>query len=271
MKFMGLSFHAARAKANIQGTGFNRLFNLRTTIAPVVAPSHSWEEKARAFIASSHQRLLIDKTALQLLEKRGLSIETIHKNQLGWNPEQRFTRRSEWGLEETEKKKWICLPKGIVIPLFQEGSIRKIKIRKADWTEDDQYGKYFEVPGSSNGMPIFGNLSNPIAVIVEAEFDAMLLTQQAGDLCTFLSLGGAQKKPDAITHKWLQERDLILYGLDFDDAGKKEYTHWRATYPKVKAWPVPKEKSPGDFFTAGGDLRKWIEAGIRNYTTKKRK
>jgi len=264
MKFLGLSFQAARAKANIQSSRFHSHFDLMPTTAPVTLTSRSWEEKAKAFIASSHQRLIIDTLSMQLLKKRGLSIETIQKNQLGWNPVQTFTKRSEWGLKETEKKQWLCLPIGIVIPIFQEGNIQKLKIRKSEWKEEDPFGKYYEVPGSSNRMPIFGTPSHPIAIIIESEFDAMLLTQQAEDLCICLALGGAQKRPDAITHKWLQERKLILFALDFDDAGKKEYTHWKAAYPTVKAWPTPREKSPGDYFATGGDLRKWIDAGIRN-------
>ena len=34
-----------------------------------------------------------------------------------------------------------------------------------------------------------------IVVIVEAELDAMLIIQEAGDLCACIALGGAQKRP----------------------------------------------------------------------------
>jgi hypothetical protein len=201
--------------------------------------------------------------AMEPILQRGLSLDSIKKNQLGWNPIQAFYRRADWGLEEKEDRQWVCLPAGIVIPLFEGKDIRKLKIRKSGWKEGDFYGKYYEVPGSSNMLPIFGNLSSEAAVIVEAEFDAMLVIQEAGDLCACVALGGAQKRPSHSLHQWLLNRKLILFALDFDEAGKGEYSYWQRHYPNHEPWPVPEEKSPGDYFSNGGSLRKWILSGLQ--------
>jgi hypothetical protein len=151
----------------------------------------------------------------------------------------------------------------MVIPTFEGSNIRKLKIRKSAWSEEDCYGKYYEVPGSSNMLPIFGSLSSNTAVIVEAEFDAMLVVQEAGDLCACVALGGAQKRPTHSLKKWLLGRELILFALDFDEAGKKEYSYWQQFYPNLEPWPVPDKKSPADYFKAGGKIRDWISSGIR--------
>lgn len=261
--FQRLSFHAACIKVQKEHT--NAEFQYRAHLAgpaPIRPPSHSWENKAQIFTENSLQRLLIDKTSIELLFQRGLSFDTIKKNQLGWNPVKTFYQRADWGFEETEKHKWICLPAGIVIPIFEGNDIRKLKIRKFEWKEADFYGKYYEVPGSSNMVPIFGNRSCEIAVIVEAEFDAMLVIQEVGDLCACVALGGAQKKPDSSLSQWLRQRKSIIFALDFDEAGKKEYLYWQKSYPNLKPWPVPEEKSPGDYYRMGGNIRDWIVAGI---------
>jgi len=232
---------------------------------PLQLPSHSWEKKAVIFLEQSHKYLLSDKTAMELVLERGLSIDTIQKNQLGWNPSKIYHKLTDWGLEETEERKWLCLPKGIVIPMFESNSIRKLKIRKSKWQEEDFYGKYYEVPGSSNMLPIFGIHSKETVVITEAEFDAMLVVQEAGDLCNCIALGGAQKKPNLVLHEWLLTKKLILFALDFDDAGKKAYTYWKKSYPNLEPWPVPEEKSPGDYHVKKGDIREWVESGMKIY------
>ncbi|MGE0631266.1 MAG: primase-helicase zinc-binding domain-containing protein [Parachlamydiales bacterium] len=227
-------------------------------------PSRSWEDIALEFIESSMQRLLLDEEAMELILQRGLSLDTIRGNHLGWNPVKAFYRRSDWGIEETEERKWVCLPAGIVIPIFEGSAIRKLKIRKSEWKEGDFYGKYYEVPGSSNIIPTFGVPSRDVVVVVEAEFDAMLVTQEAGDLCACVALGGAQKRPHSSLHQLLMSRKLILFALDFDEAGKKEYSYWQQFYPNLEPWPVPEGKSPGDYFQAGGKIRDWVSAGIFN-------
>ncbi len=262
--FQKLSFRDAYAKAkkDLPGSSFQS-WNQPPAPSPIHLPSCSWQDKARAFIESSHQRLLVDKTSMELIMKRGLSVDTIKKNQLGWNPVKMFHRRADWGLEERGKRKWLCLPPGIVIPLFENDTIRKLKIRKSEWKEGNFYGKYYEVPGSSNMLPIFGMRSKEIVVIVEAELDAMLIIQEAGNLCACIALGGAQKRPCPLLREWMLKRKLILFALDFDEAGKKEYPYWQQSYSNLEPWPVPEAKSPGDYFAKGGNLKTWISSGLK--------
>lgn len=192
----------------------------------------------------------------------------MNKFQLGWNPVHSYDSREKWGLDKKVvdgKEKKLSLPKGIIIPSFAGKIPCKIKIRRSEWKNEDPFGKYYEVPGSSNQIPSFGDLSHSIVVLLESELDSILTVQEAGDLCCCLALGGAQKKPDGTTHQWLQTKKCIFFALDFDGAGKKEFIFWKSHYPNLKAWPIPREKSPGDAYQAGVDLRQWIASGLQYY------
>ena len=98
---------------------------------------------------------------------------------------------------------------------------------------------------------LFGYESHLPIVLVESEFDAMLIQQEASDLCNSIALGGAGKRADSVTHEILKSAPLILFALDFDEAGKKQYGFWRQSYLNLRAWPVPTTKSPGDAFKNG--------------------
>src|SRR5579862_9278094 len=94
--FMGMSFQEACLRVGSK--------TVKTSVdrkpAPVSFPSQSWEEKGRKFVESSHQRLLIDPIGLNSLKIRGLTLETIQRYSLGWNPITSFPDREEWGLEK---------------------------------------------------------------------------------------------------------------------------------------------------------------------------
>jgi hypothetical protein len=82
--------------------------------------------------------------------------------------------------------------------------------------------------------------------------------QEAEHLCCCIALGGAQKRPDALLHQWLQHRKAVIFALDSDEAGKKEYSYWHSIYANLSAWPVPVGKSPAEAWKLGVDLKQWI-------------
>lgn len=239
-------------------------------------PSDLWLQKSLAFTLWCNEQLLRSPDDLSRLYERGLSIETIEKFHLGLcrDPLRKisigfFRDRPLWGLEQEfnksgkEKKLW--LPYGIVIPYYAEGLVVKLKIRRLDWHPNDPWPKYVEVSGSMQQPVWFGQNDQLPVIIVEAEFDAILIQQEAGELCSCLALGGATKKPDAATDLNLRKSPLLLFALDFDEAGKNEFLYWRETYPHHRAWPIPKTKSPGDAFKEGVNIRQWIFDGISQY------
>lgn len=267
-EFLGMTFKEAVNQVSESGSVSRNLSFKSIHTEPARLPTASWQKKAEEFCETSHQRLLIDPQAVRFLKtKYGLTLETIHNYRIGWNPEKRFQHRSEWGLDEPQKK--LCLPRGPVISDLLEGGVSKLKIRDLDWIEEDPYGKYKQIPGSSNRTSVIGLRTNQIALVVESEFDGMLLVQEIGEFCTCVALGGATKKPDSETINWLKKRGLILYSLDCDKAGREQYEYWRSHFSNLRAWQAETRKSPADSFILDGiDLKKWFYAGIRYWGEK---
>ena len=204
-------------------------------------------------------------------------MDTIEKFHLGLCkdpnseiPKGFLRQRQSWGLENKYHKngkiKQLWLPYGIVIPCYSDHMrVIKLKTRRLDWHPEDNFPKYFEITGSMQQPAVYGSIEDKPTVIVEAEFDAMLIQQEAGDICGAIALGGAKKRPDLATHQRLKKSPLLLYALDFDEAGKEQFIYWRNTYSQLRAWPVPKEKSPGDAFKIGINIRQWIIDGLLEY------
>lgn len=266
-EFMGMSFTEAckkigRSSSSINGTSLK--FN-REKFAPVLlrTPVDLWQQKALEFVLRSHENLCKDPSLINFDKNRGINLKAIQEFALGLNNEDTFQLRSDWGLPSNESgSKLICLPKGIVIPCFREGSIVRVKVRRSNWKEREQFPKYQIVSGGTTCPSIYGSIDKPF-ILIEAELDAVLIQQIAGDLCTCIALGGVSNKPDSLIHEMLGKANKILFSLDFDDAGKKHFKFWKNTYSQLKAWPTPKGKSPGDAFLLGVDLRKWIIAGLK--------
>lgn len=268
--FMDLDFKSACIKLGLEKKRINTDFHQSSpkfTPRPAVKPQEYWQSKAAEFVFTSHQYLLNTPYAMTLLGDRGFTVESMKKYSMGWNPENLFLPFPKWGLpiaysqEGKEKKLW--LPNGLVIPTFSNRRITKLKIRRDAWKEGDKLPKYAEIPGSMKAPAIYGNIELKVIVLVEAEFDAMLIQQFASDLVCSIAIGGAGKKPDIDTDRFLRSAKVILYSLDFDDAGRKAFQFWKDTYSNLKAWPAPKGKSPESSLKEGVDLRKWIESGIK--------
>ena len=139
----------------------------------------------------------------------------------------------------------------------------KIKIRRSNWREDDTFPKYVEVSGSRHCPSVYGDISKPV-VIVESEFDAILILQEAIHLVCSVALGGVSKKPDADLHALLEKAPLILLALDFDEAGKTRYRFWMELYSHLHPWPAAYSKSPGDdaALTSPASLLEWVKVGL---------
>jgi len=215
-------------------------------------PDNIWKSRAMDRIALSVLRLQSDagsKTRDYLTGKRGLTPETIDRSHLGYNPADIHDDPENWNLER-EKSVWI--PAGLVIPYRFE----RLRIRTglAD-------RRYVVVSGGSTAPMILSG--NPETyIITESELDGLLLHQEAADLVTVIALGSATAKPDPETFHALKRARLILFNMDYDDAGKAAARLWMQTFRTVKPWPTPTEKDPGDYHAAGGNIRAWIAAGL---------
>jgi hypothetical protein len=266
--FHNLSFLEACKKANITPNPRSeisiptpRSFNFTKT----TMPTHHWHEKASDFLRTSKENLFKNLAMVGHLQQRGFSLESIKKFHLGWNPKVSW---EYWQEENLEKKTF--LPEGIVIPSYVQNQLVKIKIRRNKWHPNDSCPKYVEISGSSPAPSIFGSSQNLPAIILESELDAMLVQQEAENLCLSIALGGATKKPDDILDSLLLKSPLILFSLDYDESGIMAFKWWKNQYKHLIIWVSPFEKSIGDAFKNGLDIKSWIHLGIQQYESFKK-
>jgi DNA primase len=166
-----------------------------------------------------------------LMEYRHLSLETIEKHQLGWV-----------GCLEipTEDGKSYQVS-GIVIPYFDDhGELVQAQIRKVPPSPP----KYVEVFTTEKFQcypnPAHIMIGKPL-IVVEGEFDCLLLQQILGDLVSVITFGSVTR----IRQPW-KLREMLLapvwsVALDNDKAGKKAAAKWppraiRVKPPGYKDW-----------------------------------
>ena len=114
--------------------------------------------------------------------------------------------------------------------------------------------------------PIIINPSATLPILIlESELDALLVQQEAINLCSTIVLGGATKKPNAYIHSYLLKSPLILFSLDYDETGIKAFKWWKKQYKNLHIWPTLFEKSEGDAFIKGLDIKEWISLAINKY------
>jgi len=238
------------------------------------APTDLWQGRARRLVEESENWLFQPSTFGQkmlgwLKECRGLSEETIKKFRLGLVPIDRWEGHEQWGLEPVFKDdgtpKKIRIPLGLTIPLCQDGKIYRIRIRRPKFAlRSERDPRYYLLRGSDTRALVLGR-DREIHVLLESELDAILLSQQAGDLVGVIALGNAQARPDQDAMAALGNCKLILVALDSDNAGAKEaWQWWTKHFSTARLWP-PIAKDPGEMFQHGVNLQTWIEAGIDHY------
>lgn len=271
--FLGLTYVESCSKLKLSVKPLQKHFVVDLTksqkrFTESAMPSSIWQIRASAFVSWCHNTLWNYPQALELLKSRGFKEESIIFWKLGYCPQAFFRERYLWGLPEKQNSdgnlRRLWLPQGIVIPSFFEGNVIKIKIRRSEESlpPHQKFSKYILLSGSCDSPTIYGKPSKKI-VIVESEFDAMLLQDILGDLCCVIALGGAQKRPDSKLHQLLNQAFRILLCLDFDEGGVKANYYWKSLYPQLRIWPVPKGKSPGDALKLGVDLKRWVEEGFK--------
>ncbi len=275
MTFEGLSFPAACARLGREletapRSGVVRIPSKKNprgrsykAPAPRPDPGVLWRKKAEDLVSWSHDCLMKAPDRLSWLEDRGILADTVEKYRLGWNPgkdgKDLFRPRESWGLatelkEGRKKKLW--LPIGLVIPMIDRGRVRRIRIRRP---EGDP--RYYVLPGSQMGLMITRRDARAY-MVVEAELDAMLVDQCAGDWLGVVGLGSASAKPDAELFGILRKARVVLVSTDRDKAGENAVKWWADHIKHSKRWPVGAGKDPGEAYQAGRDIRIWAVAGL---------
>lgn len=242
---------------------------------PERLPSEMWRRRAATFLAECGAALDTE-AARDTLRGRSLAFDFARRHGLGWNPADRYETPEAWGLEPWLNDKGnqgkIYLPAGLVVPTFRKTGSVAVKIRRRNWQPGDAWPKYQAIKGGGNGALILGKSGLPV-VLVESELDALLIAQEASDLCAVMALGSASNRPHVAAADFLKSSPAILVALDFDKpdakgqrAGARAWLWWKEHFQQARRWPPAIEKDPLEMHKAGVPVRVWIEAGFSERT-----
>jgi CHC2 zinc finger/Toprim-like len=180
-----------------------------------------------------------------LTRPRGLSLATIRAARLGWTP----------GVRLATKDGRSYSARGIVIPWFDGDRLSLVKIRQPKGDRPKYVEGYRHRPtlypdrrAIRPGRPL---------VIVEGEFDALLLGQELDDIAAVVTLGGTgSTKPEpGILGSMLAAAPWFI-ATDDDDAGEKAAARWDGTRAERVRPPEP-HKDWTEARQRGIGLRQW--------------
>jgi len=197
-----------------------------------------------------------------LLDKRGLSEETIRKAELGLHPRERYDPYKKWGFEEPDT---LWLPRGIVIPWTFSKKYWRVSIRRPPGDVRDEKApdrKYHMVKGSSGKVlytPDDINVDDDV-VLVEGVFDALTINQEV-DSVKAVATGSTS---GARASKWrvlLSICGNVLVAFDSGQAGEDASEYWTDALPNAVRWR-PHDHDVSDLHLSGGNLQDWVERGL---------
>lgn len=221
-------------------------------------PNESWQARARLYIDHWEKMLWSERgrDARLYLNGRGLNEETLHSFHIGYNPAHFSEGMHLWGLTPKIPSDRVFLSAGVIIPWIIDGVLWKVNNRRFE-----QDPKYLQIRGSQPSLFGAENMAGkPTAFLVEGEFDAMLLYQEAGDLVDVGTFGSASIRE--INYRWisrlLSSQRIFIVG-DSDKAGREFVSALSGFSHRFCCVQVPKGKDVTEYWQAGEDLREWIK------------
>jgi len=191
--------------------------------------SHFYVQKCQAYLWNE-----INQAALDYLRQRGLKDETIEQAQLGYDPGRQIITIPWYIKDELWRLGTKSLAEGGKAPLFAGF---KQGLYNADRLTPEQ----------------------PV-LLLEGEFDALIVQQEVGDLVVAVATGGVTLGRQI---KWvgrLIQMPQVLVAFDDDPAGDKAAGWWLKVLPHnaQRCRPLG-AKDPNDMLIkAGLNLRQWL-------------
>lgn len=187
-----------------------------------------------------------------LVEDRKLMPATLDAWMLGYNPAWRDVAGGR-------------LAPGITIPSMADGQFWYLKTRVTKAArQSGRVDKYHALKGGRLAS-LFGAdrlLGSRVAIVVEGEFDAMLLGQYTDAAVT--TMGGSGNMPSVTWLRYFAAVDDVVLLLDDDDAGRAALVRWQALIPRARAAHLPDgSKDATDFCRLRGNVVAWAAAVLR--------
>ena len=200
-----------------------------------------WSEVARAAVEAAESRLWTPEgaEAVAYLHGRGLTEATIRAARLG------YIRVRQTGI-----------PSGIAIPWFDGPRLTMVNVRRPAGSDP----KYMVFKGSQRGGVYPGTRvvkSGMPLVIVEGEFDALLLGQELTGLASVVTLGSAGDRADRRVLSSLLAGGRWFAANDADAAGDNSAEPWLAYDRCRRVRPPGQFKDWTEAAAAGVNLRRW--------------
>jgi hypothetical protein len=244
-------------------------------------PHNHWRKCARRFLEPCQSDLWSNKSAAQsarrFLRNRGFTRETLKRAGIGLNIKDRYGDRSYWGLPigaPVGPHGRIWLPRGLVFPWFDDEGLSRLYIRRlrndVDPESDDPKENTAGHRTPNCIAPLYGAQwvdSDLPVVLVEREFDALAIQEEAGDLCSPAATGhpgGARRK------EWwrlLSNVPAVLVAFDSSEAGEEAKAAWMDALPNAHQWETYTSGSD-DRMTPGRRLREWVQDGLESISPK---
>ena len=224
-------------------------------------PNPFWQDAARVFCMHAVRLLWspCGATALAYLRQRGLHDETIRRAALGYNPQAYYDAPGLWGFPRWDRPLWLAA--GIVIPWVVKGSIWCVRFRSCN---DDANFRYIQVRGGGNALYRAASVqADAPAVLVEGEFDALTIEQEAGDLVAVAANGSTNGGRRSRWIETLASASLVLLSHDADLAGDRAAAWWHKRLHNAQRWR-PQWKDANTMLQEGADVRSWIASGLEN-------
>jgi len=171
-----------------------------------------------------------------------------------------------WGLDpakltqQQRDKGCVRVPNGILIPWFEGTTIWKLAVKRPGEKMD-----YGQVLGSAEGLYNIGSIQyEKPAMLVEGEFDALSVIQEAGDLVACVATGSAARGRNPRWTAELMQASFLVQSFDDDEGGNTGAVHWLSTYEKCFRFEPIGAKDPNDMLRAydGQFVRDWVKAAL---------
>jgi hypothetical protein len=202
--------------------------------------------EAERLVADASERLWRPEgaTALAYLKGRGLTAETIRRHRLGWTP--RVTLPTSDGA-----RFWRA--SGITIPWLDGDRLAMVKIRQPEGRKP----KYAEAFRDRPALYPCADAIRPGTplIVVEGEFDALLLAQELGDLASVVTLGSASSRPESALYLTMLQCPRWYAAHDADDAGDRAAAEWPARAVRVR--PPSPDNDWTEAHRSGVNLCRW--------------
>ena len=225
--------------------------------APLSPPPAAWRSKSEAVAVEAEAALWRPEgaRALAYLRGRGFVDDAVRAARLGYVVKDHRENAQAWGLPADHCDVWV--PRGVVIPWWLAGSLWRLNVRRPVGEP-----KYIGPAGFTNGLyGADGVRGDRPVVLVEGEFDALAVWQEAGDVVAPVATGSTCGGRHARWRRLLASAPLALVAYDEDEAGESAAAHWLAALPGSRRL-VP-EGDPAGMLEAGADVRQWVREELQ--------